>query len=192
MQLVQNKQYIDKYGWRCKSNAPKYYNTINIRTQFLFEGRRIPLNGLYFLIYHCLLNHQSINSSYQEMLKFCEGIKINNISQNLIIKIFREIRQKIKIYYHILQSTTELGIEPTENGKARIEIDESKAIGNENFVIWMFLLIDRADKQARVYCVMNDRTRDRLLDIVKKNVYTNNNNIDDMKTRICIISDKRF
>ena len=56
----------------------------------------------------------------------------------------------------------------------------------------MFRLIDRADKQARVYCVMNDRTRDRLLDIVKKNVYTNNNNIDDMKTRICIISDKRF
>ena len=48
----------------------------------------------------------------------------------------------------------------------------------------MFLLIDRVDKQARVYCVMNDRTRDRLLDIVKKNVYTNNNNIDDMKTRI--------
>ena len=85
------------------------------------------------------------------MLKFSEHLKINNISQNLIIKIFREIRQKIKIYYHTLWSRTELGLEPAENGKARIEIDESKLIGKANNVIWMFGLIDRADKQERVY-----------------------------------------
>lgn len=102
------------------------------------------------------------------MLKFYEGIKTNNISQNLLIKIFREIRQKIKIFYQTLWSTKELGIEPAENRKARIEIDEKKAIGNENHVILIFCLIDSADKQARVYCDMNDRIRDRLLDIVKK------------------------
>ena len=56
-------------------------------------------------------------------------------------------------------------------------------IGNNT--IWMFSLIDRSDKQARIYCVMNDRTRDNLLNIVKKNVYTLNNvNNDDFKTRI--------
>ena len=43
------------------------------------------------------------------------------------------------------------------DGKARIEIDESKLIGNAYNVIWMFGLIDRADKQARVYWVINDR-----------------------------------
>ena len=90
MQLVKNEQYIDKYCWRCKSNAPKHDNKINIRTEFLFEGMRIPLNGLYFLIYHCFLNHDSINASYQEMLKFTEGIKINNISQKLDYKFLEK------------------------------------------------------------------------------------------------------
>ena len=70
MKLVENEQYIDKYCWRCKSNAPKHDNKINIRTESLFEGLRIPLNGLYFLIYHCFLNNYSKNKSYQEMLKF--------------------------------------------------------------------------------------------------------------------------
>lgn len=62
----------------------------------------------------------------------------------------------------------ELGLEPSEDGKALIEIDESKIIGNANSVIWMFGLIDRSDKQARVYCFMNDRICNRLLDIIKK------------------------
>ena len=92
MQLVKNEHYIDKYCWRCKSNTQKHDNKINIRTESLFEGMRLPLNALYFLIYHCFLNHYSINNSYKEMLKFSEHLKINNISQNLIIKIFREIR----------------------------------------------------------------------------------------------------
>ena len=62
----------------------------------------------------------------------------------------------------------------------------------------MFGLIDRADKKARVYCVMNDRTRDRLLGIIKNNVYTfNNGDNDNMKTRIyndsfSFLPNKRF
>ena len=92
MQLVKNEHYIDKYCWRCKSNTQKHDNKINIRTESLFEGMRLPLNALYFLIYHWFLNHYSINNSYKEILKFPEHLKINNISQNLIIKIFREIR----------------------------------------------------------------------------------------------------
>ena len=52
------------------------------------------------------------------MMKFSEGIKVNSISKNLIIKNFRQIRQKIKVYYHSLWSITELGLEPVEDGKA--------------------------------------------------------------------------
>ena len=65
-----------------------------------------------------------------------------------------------------------LGSEPDDSDTSRIEIDESKIIGNANTVIWIFGLIDRVDKQARVYCVMNDRTKNTLLNIVKNNIYT--------------------
>lgn len=90
-------KYIGKYCRRCKSNTRKNDNKINLRSESFFEGMRIPLNILYFLIYNCFLNLYSINSTYQEMLKFSEFIKINNITQNLIIKIFRQIRQKKSI-----------------------------------------------------------------------------------------------
>ena len=69
------------------------------------------------------------------MLKFSEGIKFNYISQNLIIKIFRQIIQKLKVYYHLLWPIKELGLEPTEDDKLRIEIDQNKVIVNENSVI---------------------------------------------------------
>ena len=76
-------------------------------------------------------------------------------------------------------------MEPAENGKSRIEIDESKIIGNDTTILWIFGLIDRADKQARIYCVMNERTSNNLLGIVKKNVFTLDAiEDDDFKTRI--------
>ena len=52
----------------------------------------------------------------------------------------------------------------------------------------MFGLTDRVDKEASVYCVMNDRTRDILLNLVKNNVYTTGpNNNDDLKLRYITI-----
>ena len=56
---------------------------------------------------------------------------------------------------HKVWSNNPLGSEPAENGVPRIEIDESEIIGNQNNKIWMFGLIDRVDKEARVFCVMN-------------------------------------
>lgn len=50
-----------------------------------------------------------------------------------------------------------MGIEPIENGKSRNEIDESKIIDNQQTVLWVFGLIDWADKQTRIFYVMNDR-----------------------------------
>ena len=74
------------------------------------------------------------------------------------------------------------GIEPSGKGVARIEIDESKIIGNSDKIIWMFGMIDRVDKEARIYCVKEDRTQEILLNIVKNNAYTFNDNLDDETT----------
>ena len=54
-----------------------------------------------------------------------------------------------------------------------IEIDESEIIGNQNNKIWMFGLIDRADKEARVFCALNNRTKENLLLIIERKVLTN-------------------
>ena len=77
------------------------------------------------------------------MLNFSDIMKIQNISQNLIIKIFRQLIKLIKLYYHKYWAHNPLGTEPAENVKSRIEIDESKIIGNEEGVIWLFCLIEK-------------------------------------------------
>ena len=46
----------------------------------------------------------------------------------------------------------------------------------------MFLMIDRTDKEALVYCVMDNRTQENLLDLVKRNVYTINDNLNEYDT----------
>ena len=53
-----------------------------------------------------------------------------------------------------------LGIETTDKGVSHIEIHESKLIGNSDKIIWMFGMIDRFDKEAQIYCVMEDRNQE--------------------------------
>ena len=43
-------------------------------------------------------------------------------------------------------------------------------------------MIDRTDKEALVYCVMDNRTQENLLDLVKRNVYTINDNLNEYDT----------
>ena len=50
------------------------------------------------------------------------------------------------------------------------EIDESEIIGNQNVIYWMFEIIERSTKEARVFCVLNNRTKENLLPIVKNNI----------------------
>ena len=40
----------------------------------------------------------------------------------------------------------------------------------------MFGLIDRVTKEARIFCVLNDRTKNNLLPLVKNNVLSNDEN----------------
>ncbi len=49
----------------------------------------------------------------------------------------------------------------------------------------MFSILDRVDKNAKVWCVMNVRRKEKLLPYLKNNVFTpSNNNDDEFKTRI--------
>ena len=61
------------------------------------------------------------------------------------------------------------GIEPASEGVVRIEIDESKIIGNNNIVYYMFGMID---SYTHVYCVLDNRTKESLLPIIKKDIFT--------------------
>ena len=72
---------------------------------------------------------------------------------------------------HINWKKNQLGTEPASGGVARVEIDESKIIGNFNKVYYMFGMIDRVNKKARVYCVLDNRTKESLLPLIKKNIY---------------------
>ena len=61
-----------------------------------------------------------------------------------------------------------------------MEIDESEIIGNQNKILWMFGMIDRSDKEARVFCVMNNRTKENLRPIIKDNIVTINEQENDV------------
>ena len=100
--------------------------------------------------------------------EFCKALKIPNASNKVIIKLYRILRGKIKRSFHSNWTHNLLALEPTEDGHPSIEIDESSIIGNCNSVIWAFGIIDRSDKQARLFCVMNDRTKQNILPLIKK------------------------
>ena len=112
MKIEKCASYIDKYCWRCRSNGPLNDLKINIRVASFFDGIRIQLNGLYYLIYNCFLNKYSINKAYNEMLNFTKLLGITNISMHLIIKVFREVSRAIKVDFHKKWETNKLGMEP--------------------------------------------------------------------------------
>ena len=83
-----------------------------------------------------------------------------------------KIRLKIMKYYHYIWNNNQLGIEPDESGKSRIEVDESKIVTINNEVRWMLGITDRATKEVRIFYLHNDRTKEHILPFIKKNVYT--------------------
>ena len=60
-------------------------------------------------------------------------------------------------------------------GYGSVEIDESEIIGNINEIYWMFGIIEGSTKDDRVYCALNNRTKDRILFIIKNYAITNEN-----------------
>ena len=51
--MVKDKQRLDKYVWRCRSNNPSHDITINIRANSKFEYNRISIQMIYFLLFYC-------------------------------------------------------------------------------------------------------------------------------------------
>ena len=46
-----------------------------------------------------------------------------------------------------------------EDGKARVDIEETELIGNSEKVLWLFGIIVRATKEVRVFSVMTNSRR---------------------------------
>ena len=94
---------------------------------------------------------------------------------------------------HKLWNNNKMGSNISPDGYPVFEIDESEIIGNNQVIYWMFGIIDRVTKDSRVFGVLNDRTANNLMKILKDNVATNENqNMDlyeEYLENTCIFSD---
>ena len=119
------------------------------------------------------------------MKNFCKIMEQSTPDEKTFIKIYRILRIRIKIHYHNLWSHNYLGEEHSDDGKSRVEIDETELIGNSEKVLWIFGIIDRSNKEARVFSFMDNRTKEHIIPIILKNVITQKENINrlDLRTR---------
>ena len=72
-----------------------------------------------------------------------------------------------------------MGLEPNDRGKSYCEIDESKIINYNNETRWMFGIYDRGTKEIRIFFVDNNRTKETLLPLIKKNISKYYQSIDN-------------
>ena len=82
---------------------------------------------------------------------------------------------------HNLWEKNIMGNNLTESGFPIFEIDESEIIGNSEVIYWMFGIIDRISKESRVFCVLNNRSSDNLLKLIKDNIATHENQNMDLE-----------
>ena len=124
-----------------------------------------------------------MKQTYINCKEFSNNLNIETISKKGISKFINIIRVKIMKYYHNIWNINQLGIEPDETVKSRIEVDESKIVTINNEVRWMLGITDQATKEVRIFYLNNDRTKEHILPFIKKNVYTFpvsiRNNTDD-------------
>ena len=190
--MVKDIQRIDKYVWRCRSNNPNHDIKINLRAESQLEDCRYNIQIIYFLLFYCFTEKKSINSTLTESEEFAKKIGVTSITKQSIINFFAHIRNVIRKKMHYNWSKKLLGEDGIldDNGYISCEIDESEIIGNQNVIYWMFGIIDRGTKEARVFCVLNDRTKENLLPLVKNNIITDEiNNVvmpedENVQTRI--------
>ena len=133
MKLHENKNYKDKYYWRCKKSLPqKHDNKINLRDSSIFETFLVDIRVLYFLLLYCFMENKSLKVSLRNVKQFCKDINIDFIALKTIIKFYRIVRHQIKINLHKEWEVNQLGIGPTQDGIPRLELDESKIITYDN------------------------------------------------------------
>ena len=169
---------------------PKHDIKINIRRKSILEGIHINLQILYFIIFHCFVENKSLNETLGETEEFAKQLGICGITKAILSNVYGILRNKIRLSTHNLWSKSFLGQTINTYGYASVEIDESKIISNGNETFWKFGMISRETKEASVYCVLNDRTKNNLLAIIKKNIITYDEEDEDLseinsiKTRI--------
>ena len=173
MNLVKNNASCDKVIWLCHERNPKHDTTFNIRLESVFEGFQIKIQILYFLLFYCKSENITINCDYEKCKEFCEQIGVDNISKDSISKFYRVVRNKLRERMHAKwrKSFLEVEINP-EFGYRAVEIDESKIISSGIDIYWMFFLVDRNNKEVRIFTVLNNTTKNKLLPLVKNNVFT--------------------
>ena len=107
------------------------------------------------------------------------------LQNNLFVYIFAILSKKVKENMHNNWPKKKLVKEPNNNGFSTIEIGESSIIGNSNMIYWILEFIQRNTKEARIYCVLNDRTKSNLLSMVQNDVATDNSNYNLPEEESC-------
>ena len=76
MLLQKNKQYLDRFCFRCRSKAPPHDVKINIHKNSIFSDTKISINVIYNLIFNCFLKNMGINKNYIENSYFCKKLGV--------------------------------------------------------------------------------------------------------------------
>ena len=180
MKLENNKTYMDEKVWRCRSKVNNHDIKKNNRECSVFEFISIPLPILYFLTFYCFIEKYSLDKSFLEVNENMNLFDGKTCTKKTIGKLYSILREKIKNSMHKIWKNNLMGSNPSEEGYSVFEIDESEIIGNNQVIYWMFGMIDRITKESRVFCVLNDRTSNNLMKIIKENIDTNENQDMDL------------
>ena len=117
MKFEKNSHYINDHVFWCRSNLPKHDIKLNIRKNSILENIKMEINTIYYLIYKWFLENKSLDASYDIIHYFCNILGNPLPTKNAIVKPYRLLRNKIKIFYHTLWKNEPLGLEPAEKGK---------------------------------------------------------------------------
>ena len=122
----------------------------------------IELVFKWFIFYYFIvLLKKIISVTLTESEECAKQIGIVSITKQRIINFFGHIINVIKEKMHHNLSKKLLGVDGIldDNGYISCKIDESEIIGNQNVIYWMFEIVEGSTKEARVFCVLNNRTK---------------------------------
>ena len=173
--MENNLNYLDRKVWRCRSKIIKHDIKKRSGDNSVFEFINLPLPIIYFLTFYCFIEKYSLDKSFIEVNDNKNLFWDKACNKNTITKLYSFLREKIKTNMHKLWNNNIMGHNLTEHRYPLFEIDESEIIGNNEKIYWMFGIIDRISKESRVFCVLNNRTANNLMKIIKENVTTNEN-----------------
>lgn len=88
MRLASDKASIDNKVWRCRSKNPKHDVKISIPVNSIFEGVKVKLNILYFLIFNCFTYNKSINKSYNDVKDLSQHLNESGMILNTISIVY--------------------------------------------------------------------------------------------------------